>query len=73
VTRIEVARLDFPVLRTQEDFEHGQLPETLLGMVDAASDAKRQGWLGPGPITRPAPLAAERQAQSLGVCLHLAW
>jgi hypothetical protein len=28
---------------------------------------------GTGPITRPARLAAERQAQSLGVCLHLAW
>jgi putative NADPH-quinone reductase len=28
--RIEVARLDFPILRTQEDFEHGRLPESLV-------------------------------------------
>jgi hypothetical protein len=41
VTRIEVACLDFRILRTQDNFEHGQLPETVLGMVDAASDAKR--------------------------------
>ena len=29
VTRIEVARLDFPILRTKEEFEHGNLPENL--------------------------------------------
>jgi putative NADPH-quinone reductase len=30
VTRMEVARLDFPILRTQQDFEHSDLPETLV-------------------------------------------
>jgi putative NADPH-quinone reductase len=30
VTRIEVARLDFPILRTKEEFETGHLPESLL-------------------------------------------
>jgi putative NADPH-quinone reductase len=29
VRRIEVARLDFPLLRTQADFEQGELPMTL--------------------------------------------
>ena len=29
-TRVDVAHLDFPILRTQQDFEHGQLPETLV-------------------------------------------
>ena len=29
MTRIEVARLDFPILRTKEEFEHGNLPENL--------------------------------------------
>jgi hypothetical protein len=28
VARIELARLDFPLLRTQQDFETGQLPQT---------------------------------------------
>jgi len=28
--RIEIARLDFPMLRTQGDFEHGRLPESLV-------------------------------------------
>jgi putative NADPH-quinone reductase len=35
ITRIEMARLDFPILRTQEDFEHGQLPETPVEARDA--------------------------------------
>jgi putative NADPH-quinone reductase len=30
VTRIEVARLDFPILRTKEEFETGPLPESLV-------------------------------------------
>jgi len=30
VTRIDVARLDFPILRTKEEFETGHLPESLL-------------------------------------------
>lgn len=42
VTRIDVARLDFPIPRTQQDFEHGNMPETL---VEAVSDAKRRSWL----------------------------
>jgi putative NADPH-quinone reductase len=29
VRRIEVSRLDFPLLRTQQDWEHGVLPDTL--------------------------------------------
>jgi len=40
VTRIEVARLDFPILRTQEDFEHGQLPETLVEARDSIVSAQ---------------------------------
>jgi putative NADPH-quinone reductase len=35
VTRIEVASLDFPILRTQDDFEHGQVPESLVEARDA--------------------------------------
>jgi putative NADPH-quinone reductase len=30
VRRIEVAKLDFPLLRTQSDFERGELPPTLV-------------------------------------------
>jgi putative NADPH-quinone reductase len=30
VTRIDVAHLDFPILRTKEEFETGHLPESLL-------------------------------------------
>jgi putative NADPH-quinone reductase len=40
ITRIEVGRLDFPILRTQEDFEHGQLPETLVEARDAIVSAQ---------------------------------
>jgi putative NADPH-quinone reductase len=40
VIRIEVARLDFPILRTQEDFEHGQLPEALVEARDAIVSAQ---------------------------------
>jgi putative NADPH-quinone reductase len=39
ITRIEVAQLDFPILRTQEEFERSHLPETLVeernGIVSA--------------------------------------
>ena len=35
MTRIEVARLDFPILRTQGDFERGQLHGTLVETQDA--------------------------------------
>jgi putative NADPH-quinone reductase len=40
VTRIEVARLDFPILRTQQDFERGSLPETLVAARDAIVSAQ---------------------------------
>jgi putative NADPH-quinone reductase len=40
VRRIEVARLDFPLLRTQADFEHGELPPAL---VQARDDMR---WAG---------------------------
>jgi len=35
ISRIEVARIDFPVLRTQDDFETGQVPEMLVSARDA--------------------------------------
>lgn len=35
ITRIEVTRLGFPTLRTQEDFEHGHLPDSLVEARDA--------------------------------------
>lgn len=35
VRRIEVARLDFPILRTQEDFEQGDMPGSLIEARDA--------------------------------------
>jgi putative NADPH-quinone reductase len=35
VARIEVAQIDFPLLRTQKDFETGQLPEALVPARDA--------------------------------------
>jgi putative NADPH-quinone reductase len=40
IERIEVARLDFPILRTQEDFEHGHVPETLVEARDAIVSAQ---------------------------------
>jgi putative NADPH-quinone reductase len=40
VTRVEVAQLDFPILRTQQDFEHGPLPETLAEAQDAIVSAQ---------------------------------
>jgi putative NADPH-quinone reductase len=35
VRRIEIARLDFPILRTKDDFEGGSTPECLLDAQDA--------------------------------------
>ncbi len=35
-----MARLDFPILRTQEDFEHGHVPETLVEARDAIVSAQ---------------------------------
>ena len=40
VIRIEVARLDFPILRTREEFETGQLPESLTDAQRAIVSAE---------------------------------
>ncbi len=40
VTRIDVAHLDFPILRTQQDFEHGHPPESLVEAQDAIVSAQ---------------------------------
>jgi putative NADPH-quinone reductase len=37
VRRIEVAELNFPLLRTQLDFETGELPSSLVQFADTAS------------------------------------
>jgi putative NADPH-quinone reductase len=39
VACIDVARLDFPILRTQRDFETGQVPENLVEARDAIVSA----------------------------------
>lgn len=40
VALIELARLDFPLLRTQQEFERGQLPEMLAPARDAIVAAR---------------------------------
>jgi putative NADPH-quinone reductase len=40
VARVEVACLDFPMLRTQEDFERGHLPDSLVEARDAILGAQ---------------------------------
>lgn len=35
IKRIDVSRLDFPLLRSQEEFEHGSPPEAIRGAQDA--------------------------------------
>ena len=35
VSRIEIAKIEFPLLRTQDEFERGSLPETLVPARDA--------------------------------------
>jgi putative NADPH-quinone reductase len=40
VARIEVALLDFPILRTQQDFETGQVPKSLVEARDAIVSAQ---------------------------------
>ena len=40
VMRIEVARLDFPILRTKEEFETGHLPESLVEAQNAIVSAQ---------------------------------
>lgn len=59
VARIEPARLDFPMLRTQQEFESGQVPEALIPARDAIVAADHllivfPLWLG----TMPALLKA---------------
>ncbi|GEM_PF-6621669 len=40
MARIDLARLDFPLLRTQQEFETGQLPATLVPARDAIVAAR---------------------------------
>jgi putative NADPH-quinone reductase len=59
VRRIQVAEIDFPLLRTKEEFEHGVLPESIRQAQDAISWADHLViiyplWLG----TMPALLKA---------------
>lgn len=59
VARVELARLEFPLLRTQQDFEKGRLPESLAPARDAIVAAQHivivfPLWLG----TMPALLKA---------------
>lgn len=39
VMRVEVAQIDFPMLRTQQEFERGRLPEALVEPQDAIVSA----------------------------------
>ncbi len=47
VRRIEVARLDFPLLRTQKDFETGELPPALVQARDDMRWAEHWVFLFP--------------------------
>ncbi|HEY7458078.1 MAG TPA: NAD(P)H-dependent oxidoreductase [Xanthobacteraceae bacterium] len=54
VGRVEIARLDFPMLRTPDDFEKGALPESLIPARDAILAATHivivfPLWLGTMP------------------------
>jgi putative NADPH-quinone reductase len=54
VTRIDVARIDFPWLRTQQEFEGGELPASLVPARDAILAAEHLVivfplWLGTMP------------------------
>lgn len=54
IARIEVARLDFPLLRTREEFTGGALPEGLDDALQAILDARHLVvvfplWLGTMP------------------------
>src|SRR6516165_12251033 len=72
VRRIEAARLDFPILRTQQEFQHGQMPETLVDARDAILSAQHvlvvfPLWFG----TMPALLKAFfEQVMRPGVALE---
>ena len=53
--RIEVASLDFPLLRTREDFEKGRPPESIKPAQDAIKWADHLViiyplWLGSMPV-----------------------
>ncbi len=54
VSRVEIARIDFPLLRTQEDFMHGTMPPRLKQARDALVAADHivivfPLWLGTMP------------------------
>ncbi len=54
VTVVDVARLDFPLLRARGDFEHGQTPEALRPAQEAIAEATHLAlvfplWLGTMP------------------------
>ncbi|WP_246249303.1 NAD(P)H-dependent oxidoreductase [Chelativorans alearense] len=40
MTRIDLARIDFPLLRSQEDFLHGAVPEGLVPAKEAILEAE---------------------------------
>lgn len=59
VRRVDLATLDFPMLQTMQEFEHGAIPESLTGAADAIVWAEHivfvfPLWLG----TMPALLKA---------------
>jgi len=72
VSRIEVAQLDFPILRTAEDFQRSVLPEALIPARDAIVSARHLVivfplWFG----TMPALLKAFlEQAMRPGVAFE---
>jgi putative NADPH-quinone reductase len=47
VTRVEVAQLDFPLLRSQHDWEYGAVPPSLLPVQQAVRDATHLVFLFP--------------------------
>ncbi|GAB2874295.1 NAD(P)H-dependent oxidoreductase [Pseudoduganella ginsengisoli] len=54
VTRFDAARLDFPLLRSQHDWEHGATPAALVPLQQAIADASHVVlvfplWLGDMP------------------------
>ncbi|WP_159591027.1 NAD(P)H-dependent oxidoreductase [Chelativorans xinjiangense] len=54
VTRIDLARIDFPLLRSQEDFLSGSMPEALVPAKEAILEAEHLVfvfplWLGTMP------------------------
>jgi hypothetical protein len=58
--RIEVARLDFLILRTKEDFEHGHPPETLW--------SRRETRSTPSPPEDGCVLSGRRHVGARGRC-----